>query len=246
MSGHDSYLSAVRRSFCTVMGEHPSFAAALRTLSVALHLRYLDGRSLSRMSDVLSGAGDAELDPEPRFHTTSPRMPNRREQLLGTRNLLVRAFILSRAHFTARMPRQFLQQRRVSTIVLLSAGFDCSDSRGITGVARNSEVFHQPPTPSHRSGRFSTDDQRRRQTTRRSRASSNPSCGNILSTTISPVLRSDIAIVCGAACKSQSNVRMILETTRRAPRRVVPYSPVGSSSRITNPSSSISPESTKP
>jgi len=47
--------------------------------------------------------------------------------------------------------------------VLLSAGFDFSDSGGIPDVAGDVEFLHQPQKPSHRSGRFDTDHDRRRQ-----------------------------------------------------------------------------------
>ena len=68
--------------------------------------------------------------------------------------------------------QQFQEQRRVSPIVLLSAGLAPSDLGRITDVAGDAKFLHQPQKPSHRSGRFDADHDRRAAGRRRSPAPS--------------------------------------------------------------------------
>ena len=111
---------------------------------------------------------------------------------------------LGRGHPDRRKPilgQQLQQQRRIASIVFLLARLRFADRRRMTHAARDPEFVHQLQKPSHRARGFDPHHDRRRQAPRRIPARSLPSCFNVFSTT-SPVSRSNIAIVCWAACKS--------------------------------------------
>ena len=101
-------------------------------------------KSLQRVFHA--GAHPHPLIAMPQERTQIPQLarrhPDRREAILG---------------------QQFQEQRGVSAVVLLSAGFDFADFRRVTDVAGHGEFLHQPEKPSHRPGRFNAHDNRRRQ-----------------------------------------------------------------------------------
>jgi hypothetical protein len=83
-------------------------------------------------------------------------MPKERTQIteLGRRHPDRREAILR---------QQLEEQRCVSAVVLLSAGFDFSDFCGVTDGPGHAELLHQPEKPSHRPGGFNARDDPRRQ-----------------------------------------------------------------------------------